>query len=105
MTGFYKSFCPFFSKCLHIHFNPSKIVSPILLLNALVMKGRLLANVSKKEMSGDMPSNIAHFAHICNISNVACHKKSLKFNLFFISKFKTDQVHGKTLNDTHLKVI
>ena len=82
MTGFYKSFFFFFSKCLHIHFNPSKIVSPILLLNALVMKGRLLANVSKKEMSGDMPSNIAYFAHICNISNVACHKKIIKIQPF-----------------------
>ena len=50
MTGFYKSFCPFFLKSLQIHFNTSHI----LLLNGLVMvlpmKGRLLANVSKKEM-------------------------------------------------------
>ena len=39
MTGFYKSFCPFFFflKTLHIHFNPSQNVSPILLLNGLVM--------------------------------------------------------------------
>ena len=32
MTG-----CPFFSKSLHIHFNPSQNVSPFLLLNGLVM--------------------------------------------------------------------
>ena len=37
MTGFYKSFCPFFSKSLHIHFNPSQNAYPILLLNGLVM--------------------------------------------------------------------
>ena len=34
---FLQLFCPFFSKCLHIHFNPSKNVSPIVLLNGLVM--------------------------------------------------------------------
>ena len=33
MTDFYKSFCPFSSKGLHIHFSPSQNVSPILLLN------------------------------------------------------------------------
>ena len=27
MTGIYKSFCPFFSTSLHIHFNPSQNVS------------------------------------------------------------------------------
>ena len=32
-------------------------------------------------------------------------KKSLKFNLFFISKFKFDRVHGKMFNNTDLKVI
>ena len=32
-------------------------------------------------------------------------KKSSKFNLFFISKFKFDRAHKKILNDTHLKVI
>ena len=32
MTEFYKSFRPFFSKSLHIHFNPSQNVFPILLL-------------------------------------------------------------------------
>ena len=34
---FYKLFCPIFSKSLHIHFNPLKNGSPILLLNGLVM--------------------------------------------------------------------
>ena len=37
MTGFYKSFCLFFSKSLHIHSNHSQNVSPIVLLNGLVM--------------------------------------------------------------------
>ena len=37
MAGFHKSFCPFFSKSLHIHFNPSQNVSPILVLNGVVM--------------------------------------------------------------------
>ena len=37
MTSFYESFCQFFSKGLHICFNPSQAVSPILLLNGLVM--------------------------------------------------------------------
>ena len=37
MTGLYKSFCPFFSNSLQIHFNPSQNVSSILFLNGLVM--------------------------------------------------------------------
>ena len=37
MTYFCKSFCLFFWKSWHIHFNPSQNVSPILLLNGLVM--------------------------------------------------------------------
>ena len=37
MTRFLKVFCPFISKSLHIHFNPSQNVSSILLLNGLVM--------------------------------------------------------------------
>ena len=37
MTGFYKTFCSFFSKGLPIHFNPSQNVSPISLLNGLMM--------------------------------------------------------------------
>ena len=34
---FYKSFCPLISKSLSIHSNPSQNVSPILLLDGLVM--------------------------------------------------------------------
>ena len=37
MRSFYKSFCQFFLKSLHIHFNPSQNVSTILLPNGLVM--------------------------------------------------------------------
>ena len=35
--NFYKSFCPFFSKSLQIHFNPSQKVSSISMLHGLVM--------------------------------------------------------------------
>ena len=37
MTGFWKSFCPFISKSLHTHCSPSQNVSPLLLLNCLLM--------------------------------------------------------------------
>ena len=37
MKGFYKSFCPFLLKRLHIHFNPSWNDCHILLLNGLGM--------------------------------------------------------------------
>ena len=50
----------------------------------LQIKSRLLANVSKKEMEGNICSNIAYFVHIWYNSNIACHKKPLKFNLSFI---------------------
>ena len=52
MTGICKSFCPFFSKSLHIHFNPSQNVSLILLLNGLVMvtnKGSIACKCFEKE--------------------------------------------------------
>ena len=71
----------------------------------LQMKGQLLANGSKKEMQGGICSNIDYFGHIWNISNITCHKKSLIFNLFFISKFKFDRVHGKILNNARFKLI
>ena len=47
MIGFYKSFCPFFSKCLHTDFNPSQM----LLLSSLVMvtnEGSLAGKSFKK---------------------------------------------------------
>ena len=37
ITGFHEFFCPFFSKCLYIHFNSAENVFPILFLNDLVM--------------------------------------------------------------------
>ena len=37
MIGFYKSFCPFSSKNLHTHSNPSQNIPPILILDGLVM--------------------------------------------------------------------
>ena len=105
MTNFYKSLCSFFSKNLYIHFNPSQNLSPILLLNGLVMitnEGSIAYKCFKKGNVGGTYSNIGYFVHI---GNIACNKKSLKCNLFCISKFKLDQVHGKMLNDTNLKFI
>ena len=52
MTGFYKSYCPFFSKGLHIHFYPGQNVSPIILLNDLVMvtnEGSIACKYFKKK--------------------------------------------------------
>ena len=52
-TGFYKYFYAFFSKSLHIHFNPSQNVSPVLLLNGLVMvtnEGSIACKCFKKEI-------------------------------------------------------
>ena len=62
MTGFYRSVSPFFLKSLPIHFNPSQNVSPILLLNGLMMVTNegSIANVSKNEI----------FAIILRISSV-----------------------------------
>ena len=37
IAGFYRSFCLFISKNLHIHANPSPNVSPILLFSGLMM--------------------------------------------------------------------
>ena len=45
-------------------------------------------------------SNLAYCIYIWNISNIACHKESLNFNLLFISKLRFHWVHGKMLNDT-----
>ena len=69
------------------------------------MKGRLLANVSKKKLQSGIRSNIAYFVHIRNILNIACRKKIIKIQPFFISKFKFDRFYGKMLHDIHLKVI
>ena len=55
-------------------------------------------------MEGDIHSNIADFVRVWNISNIVCHKKSLKFKLFFISKFKFDRVHGKILKGTLMQI-
>ena len=46
-------------------------------------------------------SNLAYCIYIWNISNIACNKESLNFNLLFISKFRFHWVHGKMLNETH----
>ena len=67
-------------------------------------EGLIASKCFKKRNVRGICSNISYFVHIRNISNIACHEKSLKFNLFFISKFKFDRVQGKMFNDTHLKV-
>ena len=51
VTGFYKSFCPFFSESLHVHFNPSQNVSPILLLHGLVMVLQMFQKRNVREYS------------------------------------------------------
>ena len=93
MTGFYKSFCPFFAKSLHIHFNPSQNVSPVLLLNGLMIvtnEGSIAykcfkkGNVGKGGGGGGCSyTNIAYFIHIAYLISFifTCHIKSLKFNL------------------------
>ena len=50
-------------------------------------------------------SNTAYFVYIRSISSIAEHKKSLKINFFFVSKFKLDRVYGKMVNDTRFRVI
>ena len=95
-------------KSLHIHLNPSQNVSLISLFYSLVIvtyEGSIVCKCFKYGNGGGIRSNLAYFVHIWNISNIACHKESLKFNLFFISKFRFDWVHGKMLNDTHLMVM
>ena len=105
MTGFFKSFYRFFSKSLHIHFNLSQNVFLSYCLTGwwwLQKKDQLVA---KKKMLEGICSNTAYFVYIRSISNIAEHKKSLKFNFFFISKFKLDRVYGKMVNDTRFRVI
>ena len=51
MTGFNKSFCPFFSKNVPIHFNAAQNISPTSLLNGLMMvtnEGSIACNCFKK---------------------------------------------------------
>ena len=50
-------------------------------------------------------SDTAYFVYIRSISSIAEHKKSLKINFFFVSKFKFDRVYGKMVNDTRFRVI
>ena len=72
MTGSRKSYCPFISKSLHIHFNPSQNVSPsycLMVWSWLQMKGQLLANVSNKETEGGIHSYLAW------ILDITCHEK------------------------------
>ena len=96
MTGFYRSISQFFSKSLHIHFNPSQNLSTILFLNGSVMVTIVFQKIKCK---GVLALNIAYFLHALNISNIPRHKKSLN-STFFISEFRFDQVHGKMLDDT-----
>ena len=67
MTGFYKSFCPFISKGLPIHFNPSQNVYLMLLLNGLVMvtnEVSITCKCFKKENLWIIRFNFAYFIHI-----------------------------------------
>ena len=95
MTSLENSSGLFISQSLRIHFNPSQNISIISLLDNLVM----VTN------EGSIRSNLAYFVHVWNISNIVCHKESLKFSLLFISKFRFDWVHEEMLNDTYLMII
>ena len=67
ITSFKKASCPSISKSLHIYFNSSQNISPILLLNSLVMvtnKSQLLGNDSNKKCRGNIRYNLAYFVHI-----------------------------------------
>ena len=70
----------------------------------MILLQSFLANVSNKETE-EVFALTLHTLSTSEISNIACHKKSLKFSLLFISKLRFDPVHGKMLNDTHLMVI
>ena len=89
MTCFYCSFCLFISKSIHFHANPLPNVSPILLFNGLVMATNervyCLQTFQKKEHRGIF-SLLSHISfHIWNISNIACHKKSLKLKFSLLT--------------------
>ena len=83
-TGVYKSFCPFFSKSLHI-----SILHKMFHLFCCLMCGddykwrvaylQIFQKKKCKEIFTLM--SVAYFVHIWNISNIICHKISLKFNL------------------------
>ena len=78
MTVFYKLLCPFFSKSLHIYFNPSQDVSPVLLLNGLMMVANEGSTACKCFKKGNVRGfRILFIFQIFQI-NIACHKKSLK---------------------------
>ena len=68
----------------------------------LQMKARLFANVSKKEMYGVF-ALILCISLIFKYFNIACNNKYLKFNLFFISKFKFDRFDGRSYKGTALR--
>ena len=107
MTRFYKTFCPFFSKSLPIHFKPSQNVSPISFLNGLMMvpnEGSIACKCFKKG-NGKCKRIFALLLRISFIFEIfqisLANKKSFKFNLFSISKFKFNLVHGKMLSDSN----
>ena len=78
---------------------------------SLQRKGRLLPNVSGKEImrvsgkiNGNKRSNLAYFVCIWNISNISSHKKLLKLSSLFIFMLRLDWVYREMLKDTYLKV-
>ena len=72
------------------HFNPSQKISPILLVNSLVMV--------TNEGCLQICSNLACFVHISNILYIVTHEiKPLKFNFYWD--------HGKMVSNTHLNII
>lgn len=115
---FYKSFCPFIQKSLNIRFNRSQNISITLVLNGLVICQTEGSIASKFLKQGDIDIRfnllylfhicsvfifIPYFQcfhinfifvmfsclfHICNVSNIPSHKKTLKFNFLLVFKFR-----------------
>ena len=67
MAAFYRSFCLFISKSLHFHTNPSPNVSPVFLLDDLVMvtnEGSIACKRFKKRHSRIFPLLSHYLLHI-----------------------------------------
>ena len=70
MTGFCKSFCTFFAKSLYIYFNSSQNVSPILLLNGLVIVTNEGSTACKCHKKGNVRGVVALILRISFIFEI-----------------------------------
>ena len=67
------------------------------------MNGLFLARVWNNKTSGNIFSFLECIVHIGNILSITGNKGPI--NMVLIFKFQFDKVHGKMLNDPHLKVL